>query len=304
MIRDHSRRGQRSAFTLVELMVVLLIIAILVSLIGSVVMKAMGKIPEVQTRTEISEMSVALQAFMSDYNLAEPPPSTLVLNEASPLSTPSAAFLQQVFGKNLGPTDWNGDGYIAGIWTLKGEKCLTFLLGGIPNSAAMVPPMYRPLPNSVAVPALSPPSPLGFSTNTMNPGQPGGKRKGPYFTFVTSRLWPQTVIPPLWDGFFLYLDPWQTKSGPLYSTLGGSPYAFFSSTGINNLYAGTCTFDTSGPYMIGAGQYTNPNTYQIISAGKDGYYGGGLWSPSGGAQGYGADDQANFSSTLLGSGQN
>ena len=48
---------------------VILIIAILVSLIGSAAFKAMGKIPEVQTRTEISELEMALGAFMTDYGL-------------------------------------------------------------------------------------------------------------------------------------------------------------------------------------------------------------------------------------------
>jgi general secretion pathway protein G len=333
MIQNHSRSKTRSAFTLVELIVVLLIILILVGLLGTAVMKALQKIPEVQTRTEIAEMSVALNAFMTDFGLTDPPPSTLILNEAAPLSVggPSASLLQKMFGKNLGPTDWNGDGMANGPWILQGHQCLVFYLGGIPGLGGM----------------------QGFSTNNVTPSMPGGKRKGPYFTFVTSRLVPPpatalTTAP----GFPVYVDPWQTKSGPFFNapttlggTLGGTPYAYFSSNGINN--SGYSYTDCSGlgfldvlqrpqfalPYYtavspLGAPTaYSNSNTYQIISAGKDGVFGYNLfvppagvppppvlpplilsdnnvWVPTSGAGGSGADDQANFSSTLLGSGQN
>jgi prepilin-type N-terminal cleavage/methylation domain-containing protein len=332
MIRDHSHREKRSAFTLVELMVVILIIAILVSLLASAVMKALGKIPEVQTSTEIAEMSAALQVFMSDYGLSDPPPSTLILNEAAPLASPSGPFLQKVFGKNLGPTDWNGDGAISGIWPLQGQQCLTFYLGGIPSN-----------PLNPLTPGAQPGG-LGFSTNNMKPSMgsmaidyqpanpaglpPGvgmGKRKGPYFNFVTSRLVPVQAT----GGFFMYLDPWQVKTS--LNGVGPMPYVYFSSNGINNGYNYTdCSAvsytDLLGshfalPYWTGVTgtsfTYSNSNTYQIISAGKDGKFGynpglppppgalnSNLWSPTSGAVGTGADDQANFSSTLLGAGQN
>lgn len=280
MSRIQSRREKRSAFTLVELMVVVLIIAILVSLVSAAVAKVMIKIPETQTATEISQMDQALAAFMSTYNLSTPPPSVLYLNETSPLSTQSGPFLTRVFGKNLGPTDWNGDGTIqpANVtWTLEGEQCLVFYLGGIPNTGSM--------------------QCLGFSTNNMNPAAPGGRRNGPFMTFVTPRLVTGN------GGFFMYVDPWQSKASPFYTTYGGTPYAFFSSQGITNNYSSDCpTIDAAGPYVTGTA-YTNSNTYQIISAGRDGNFGGGNWNPSNGATGAGADDQTNFSSKLLGVGQ-
>jgi prepilin-type N-terminal cleavage/methylation domain-containing protein len=335
MIRKHSRSQTRSAFTLVELIVVLLIILILVGLLGSAVMKALQKIPEVQTSTEIREMEVALNAFMTDYGLTDAPPSTLLLNEFAPLSVggTSAAFLTKAFGKNLGSTDWNGDGSIAPAnvtWTLQGHQCLVFYLGGIYGTQ-------------------------GFSTNNVSPAMLGGKRKGPYFTFVTTRLVPPPATAALLAPTFpVYIDPWQAKAGAFYyapttagGTLGGTPYAYFSSYGINNGYSYT---DCSGlgfldvlarpqfalPYytavnVLGAPTtYTNSNTYQIISAGKDGVFGYNLsvppyapplnlppppvvlplvlsdnnvWIPVNGALGAGADDQTNFSAALLGVGQ-
>jgi len=70
MLRNHSRRNQRGAFTLVEMVVVLLIIAILASLVVSVTVNVTNQMTQAQTRTEISQLEVALRAFMSDYGLA------------------------------------------------------------------------------------------------------------------------------------------------------------------------------------------------------------------------------------------
>lgn len=310
MIRGHSRSGRRSAFTLVELMVVILIIAILVSLISAAVMKAMGKIPEVQTRTEISELATGLQGFMSDYNLAEPPPSSLILYEnisiyntaaAVPGSSYTYAFLQKTFGKNLGypPTvgfpwvDWNGDGIPNGPggnvgtpWILEGEQCLVFYLGGIPSATG----------------------PQGFSTNNMIPSAPGGKRKGPYYPFDLTRLKPISALQPQ---FLAYVDAWQSKMNTtFYVAWGGTPYAYFSSRGINNGYnltlppGGDCPTIAAAPYFLsGTTQCMNPNTYQIISAGRNGVFGTIGWIPQNGALGAGADDQSNFSGGILGAGQ-
>jgi prepilin-type N-terminal cleavage/methylation domain-containing protein len=319
MIRNRSRSGKRSAFTLVELMVVIMIIAILVSLISSAVMKAMQKIPEVTTRTEISQLETALQAFMADYNITEPPPSFLILNEYSPTMTQSGSFLQKLFGKNLGTNvDWNGNGAIDGPaapggWYLEGEQCLVFYLGGIPTAPTL----------------LSAFSPQGFSTNNMNPALPvtvSPKRKGPYYTFQVARLKPLTALNPTASPFPVYIDAWQTKTGPFFAALGGTPYAYFSSIGNNNtgylqntppalLPLLDCASIRAYPYYLtgtSPNQFMNPNTYQIISAGKDGIFGiaGSTntvgtpgWNPAAGAVGVGADDQANFSANLLGSGQ-
>lgn len=315
MMRNHSRSSKHSAFTLVELMVVILILALLVSLIASASVKGVDKLTENRTRQEISELEVALRAFMADYGLTEPPPSYLILRESNPLDTTlwdnnqSGQFLEKLFGKNLGRpvgyslggVDWNGDGKIedppAGYRQLNGSQCLVLFLGGIPNSLAVT--------MSGAAPA-----PQGFSTNNIKPsygsvpGETMGKRKGPYYHFVTSRLYPQQAYPG-WDGYFVYIDPWMSKSGVIYTV--GTPYAFYSKAGIGNQYDRTNEYGAS-PYLTKDGKYMNPDTWQILSAGKDGKFGVtngvAVWDPFSGATGYGADDQANFSATLLGAGQN
>ncbi len=292
MTRNRSRSRSRAGFTLVELMVVIVIIAVLVSLVAGAVMKAMGTVPQVQTSTEIAQLGAALGSFRADFiDLTDPPPSVLVLNESNPLNSPSAAFLKKMFGKNFGssPVDWNGDGSIDGPasgWVLEGEQCLVFYLGGIANQ--------------------------GFSYNSTNPTPVAGqKTHGPYFPFQTSRLVPLTTLNALAPSPFpVYLDSWQAKAG-------AKPYAYFSSNGINNsgyLANGLkdCQSIGASPYWTAQNasgvptQFPFSNSYQIISAGKDGTFGGGLWSTGGGiAKTLPAyDDQANFSSTLLGIGQN
>lgn len=329
------KRTERRGFTLLELLVVIAIIVILVSLLASAVFRILAKIPEVQTGTEIAQMSVGLQEFMLEYNLSDPPPSVLLLNEnVGPLVTfsppyvlgdPSYAWLQKVFGKNLSGTgpagvppywvDWNGDGIPNGPWLLEGEQCLVFYLGGIPTA-----------------PGLGGFSPQGFSPNSINPAAPGGKRKGPYYPFITGRLKPPPASCLSGMTFPVYIDPWQSKTGPLYYApttvpgvmLAGTPYAYFSSVGYNNTGYATgypygmfvppivnnlqsCQSIKAAAYFtVGTSpiQFTNGNTFQIICAGKDGKFGTTGWSPVSGVVGDGADDLANFSSTLLGIGQN
>jgi prepilin-type N-terminal cleavage/methylation domain-containing protein len=306
MTRIRSRRTPRSAFTLIELLVVIGIIAVLVSLSAAAVLKILDLVPQVSTRTDISQLDAALGAFMNDYQLQDPPPSYLILREdlnypphytdpvTGPFELRSHQFLKRVFGKNLGSAgviDWNGDGVANGPWFLEGEQCLVFYLGGIPNTAAMA--------------GGSPPQCQGFSTNNLNPAAAGGSRKGPYFNFLSSRLVPGTTYNATkMSPFLVYLDAYKPSTGVQL------PYAYFSSYGVSNgynaldgQYIGAKPYWTAQNATGAPTQYTNPNQYQIISAGKDGVFGGGLWLPGSGATGAGRDDQANFSAKLLGAGQ-
>jgi prepilin-type N-terminal cleavage/methylation domain-containing protein len=313
MTRIRSRRTPRYAFTLIELLVVIAIIAVLVSLSAAGIMKILNYVPQVQTRTDIGQMDAALGAFMADYQLQDPPPSYLILREdmnylphytdpgTGPIEVQSHQFLKRLFGKNLGPTDWNQNGKIDVniAFPLEGEQCLVFYLGGV-----------QAIVNGS-------PTCLGFSTNATNPAAGTTSRKGPYFNFLSSRLVPGTTLNKNLSAFFVYLDPWKPDTGVKM------PYAYFSSYGINNKYnpftaaaGGDCLNIAAYAYYDG-GSFTNPNKYQVISAGQDGIFGfnpgptplpsskTGLvnWSPSSGALGNGRDDQANFSSKLLGAGQ-
>jgi prepilin-type N-terminal cleavage/methylation domain-containing protein len=300
MIRIRSHKETRSAFTLIELLVVIAIIAILVSLTGAAVMKVMLKIPQVQTSTEIGEMGTAMGSFMATYNLQNPPPSTLHLCEngtqyynsngqVQPQYQSTVKFLQKWFGRSFnvhGTYDWNGNGNPNETYTLTGQQCLVFYLGGIPTYS----------PSGIGM--------TGFAMNVANPAvtaAPGTNRNGPYFNFKSSNL-------VLAGSFPVYMDPWHAKPTP-------QAYAFFSSQGkVNGYSAGDCA-GVAFPYYeltaAGLPNYANNNSFQIISAGQNGIFGGTrshtaygvAWNPSSGATGAGADDQSNFSSTILGAGQ-
>ena len=75
-------RGRRPAFTLIEMLVVIAIIAILVSLTAAAVMRALVKGPELQTSSEIGELASKLgEAKSVGYNNTPYLYSKLVLHE-------------------------------------------------------------------------------------------------------------------------------------------------------------------------------------------------------------------------------
>jgi hypothetical protein len=207
-------------------------------------------------------------------------------------------------------------------FVLEGEQCLVFYLGGIQTSAGGT--------NAC----------LGFSPNNNNPAAPsaqGIRRRGPYFPFAPNRLLPLTAPPPIAaapdlpklaptaNSFFVYMDPWHAKfSPPAYG--GSKPYAYFSTQGNNNGYTpnaaallalglvGECsslqtaaappglpTITVPQPWYNSPKHFVNPNGYQILSAGKDGWWGSGDFSGGSADNGPGHDDQANFSARILGS---
>jgi prepilin-type N-terminal cleavage/methylation domain-containing protein len=299
MTRTHTARGRRAAFTLVELLVVILIIAILVALSAAGIFAVLRIGPETQARQEISNLVNAIEACKNGMNRdggALPfLPSRIVLDESCTYTAHggyttvgtddwlSVTFLKRAFGKtiNLTPVgsggpgiDWNGDGVVdpnpANAVLLEGQQALVLWLGGIPSNVG----------GTLGC--------RGFNSDPTNPGTLGkGSWKAPYYTFPGSRLRQAA------NGYLVYVDPFNNNS----------PYLYFSSYLTGNDYRTSPTTDCPSypvtPYMNSATNFFNPNGYQIISAGKNGQWGpGGLWNGYGQAQ-PGSDDLANFSSTVL-----
>jgi prepilin-type N-terminal cleavage/methylation domain-containing protein len=250
----------RRGFTLLELLVVIVIIAVLVGLLATAVFKALLTGKQTRNRTEIAQLETALESFKTKYGVY--PPSRLKLCEkfssydpANQLDVDSIAFLQKMFPHiDTSPTgiwqapvsapglfiDWNGDGTFIvpnaaaghdgnGAWTLEGDQVLVWALGGIPG------------------PVGGPPTTLGFTTNPKNPADtltPGATFSPPMFEFQTSRL---ARIRPAVSGvpalsynssniFLSYLDNYGSNDGS-GGYVTGSPYLYFSSYKTANGYS-------------------------------------------------------------------
>ncbi len=292
---------RRGGFTLLELLIVIAIIAVLASLTLGAVMGIMGWIPRVTARNDITGMEGAMSQFRQDFGV-DHIPSDFVLREdgydtSDPAQRAAVGYLTKLFGrswyKQAGPgviqcgaagtgIDWNGNGSIQpGIQRLTGEQCLVFFLGGIPATSGG---------NRC----------LGFSKNASNPAAIGGTRHGPFYQFKTARLINgATTSPPLGPaGFFVYRDPYERPNGTF------TYYAYFASP-YTSPYSAVANYYRAD----GAGTAVNPSGYQILCAGLDGAFGStpslpGTWTSAGTSQPSGKDDQASFSSGLLGGGSN
>jgi prepilin-type N-terminal cleavage/methylation domain-containing protein len=288
--------GRRLAFTLIEMLVVIAIIAILASLLLVGVNAVWKKGPEAQTRSDLLNFKVALDNFKAKYKFY--PPSQIKLhakysqfNAGNALDVQSITYLSAMFPNSVWTTNPNAQILWAGAtpipangFVLEGDQCLVFFLAGIPNGVN---------------------APLGFSNNATDPSTAGGDR----IKFLTSVDASRMILAHPGSPFPSYLDPYNKM-----------PYVYFSSNK-NGQYdtlnpnTGTLPVSSLGvsPYILPTGTYPqgpyyNPNTIQIISAGLNLQFGsGGNWpplkaivAPSTNPQA-GTDDMSNFSDKLLGS---
>ena len=313
------RRG-RAAFSLVELMVVIGIIALLAGLLLPAITNSQTSAEQLETQTELSRFDNALIAFQREYG--QYPPSFFVINENpqkwylstsltdeekirrdDSLRTIRALFGQQFDVSAIDPVDINGDGSVpSDVMTdgdtiyLNGAESLVFFLGG----------MMVDGPSGSRVP-------IGFSrdgtfpfslTTTSNRTQP--------FEFDGSRF-----VDLDGDGMLEYLDAFTNQQTPYqyFSAYGGSGYRPAGFDGlINEREASPAADDIvdDETIVIGTGSDTqligprfayhkldsggtgasidmdqpwNPDTYQILSPGQDGLYGlGGSFDPDQGLE--------------------
>jgi prepilin-type N-terminal cleavage/methylation domain-containing protein len=279
----------RPGFTLVEILIVIGIIAILVAMLMAGVSSVRTSVKVAQTTNDMSQLSVGLQAFKTQFGFY--PPSRIRLCEAwtkynvttSQLDADSVFYLAQMAPRIVdtwssagGYMDWNQNLTFDASFdvTLEGDECLVFFLGGFAQSSGGTFGMQ------------------GFSSDITNPCKIGGTRKGPFYEFSSKRLKDLKGF-----GFPSYLDPY-----------GSQPFAYFSSyksaNGYNRYGTSDCSSLGVSPYFEATGtpnRYMRPTDFQIISAGKDGQFGGGgLWNQSNlpGPPGY--DDLSNFYPKLLG----
>lgn len=302
----------RTAFTMVELVIVIAIIAILMAFLLPAVGRAITTARNATVVTEIKNLENGINQFKLKYGVD--PPSRFVLYEQGTggtapkwdddgardlLRRTSVAFIRQAW-PNFDFTldrDFNGDGDSDDFVVMGGAECLLFFLGGMnaTEDAAgnQISTPNGPVGTGTPVKWL----PLGFSTDPANPFIRTGTRVGPFYEFDSDRI--INVSTAANRDMPEYIDPLPSQQFPyLYvSSNGGRGYTTTLDGSGNisgypdlNLGAGgsvpsmtyifleSATVTASDTYVAGAVPF-NKNSYQIISPGQDREYGvGGLYS--------------------------
>lgn len=239
------------------------------------------------------------------------------------LAERSVRFLRKFFPSALPPDntngtfwhDFNGNGIRdTGLIYLEGDECLVFFLGGIPVNTN----------NSLSMSGFGKDPARPFTTSLLTAPTPvrSENRMQPFFEFSSDRL-----IDEDGDGMPSYLDPYapQLTVGEgnyhvyvYFSGYGGNEYDpndvnFPIELTLQQIRANvgilpadyTIPFTTASPApnpytsstptpSNGFASFINPNGYQIISSGADGYYG-----PGGTFLGVTSNDKLPFDPTTL-----
>jgi type II secretory pathway pseudopilin PulG len=281
----HAHTSRRAAFSLIELMGVIVIIGILIAILLPALSSAFKFGTQTAARSEIAQLDVAISAAKQDLGYGGIPlpylPSALVLCDTwshyttppagtathiKALLAPSQQFLQRMFGKNIGSgtnpvnganLDWNGNGVSDPPVLLLGDQVLWFFLGGVPSTSSGL--------NNY----------IGFASNpvdpTLQPGATGaGNRKGPYFDFVPSRLVQRTAGFMEWNGTVTTTTTTPTPANsyfPLYQDFyKHEPYIYLSSyggQGYNNWITTFCTIPTVPSTLVGRQLNNDINQFQF-----------------------------------------
>ena len=288
------RPTPRRGFTLLELMIVIVIIAILAAFLLPAINSVRRRAVVAQVRSEISSIESAITNFRQEFGI-EPPGSIRLYANSTPNgwtttgATPrdeeirirSRAYIRQLWPQFDFSTAGGAGAFPGGQnkLDLNGAECLVFFLGGVRANAT------------------SPP--IGFSKNPSTPfSSAGTNRLKPFFDFSPSRF-----VDLDQDGMNEYVDPIANQK---------APYLYFDSNDGKNYDTWndgtkTCNIDcyydgflnataiaapgwTSGnwmlrcyytdaalttPYMAKKFQIISPGFGGILASGPDEAYGNG-----------------------------
>lgn len=249
---SYARQVHR-AFTLVEVMIVLVIIAILAALILPALGNAQRAARRAAVQSEMESIGASITQFKVRFGMEPPSRITLFAPGTAWSHAPSRALIKRMWPQfnfatsgGLNAAAFNG----APSLTLNGSECLTFFLGGIRGTSGAL---------------------VGFSKNPREPFTENGSRDGPFFEFQgsydnTASAWSGRLIDSFpANGVPEYLDAIPSQTRPLlyFSSYGGTGYradngsvlAYFKDGSLRN------------PYKA--------DSFQLISPGFDFAYGSG-----------------------------
>jgi len=300
----------RSAFTLIELLIMIAIIAILVGLLTAGIMKVISKGPDIGDGHDIKELELAVQKFYTTHKVYPPDYVKLCHFAAdynnSALDQYSRQIIERIwpsiFKDTATPVPWAGFNinYSApppGPWTVKqlpthpvtgqkcvvlqGDQCLVFFLGGPLGTRGFTASASYPLHDAIN-PAFTASK---LSRNAYYEFLPNRLAVRPVKVAITATS-PFTNNMPEFPSFF---SQHSSEDDTLIRNLD-RPFVYFA--GGNNIL-GTRGYnplfrlggiphridDLDGvqPYFENAGNpagsYLNPDTFQIISAGLNRKFG-------------------------------
>ena len=286
----------RRGFTLLELMIVIVIIAILAAFLLPAIGGVRRRAVVAQVRSEISSIESAITNFRQEFGI-EPPGSIRLYATGSLWTTPvtgrdeeirirSRAYIRQLWPQFDFSTAGGADPFpgSATQLDLNGAECLVFFLGGVRSSAGGA---------------------IGFSKNPSTPfSSAGSNRLKPFFDFIPSRF-----VDMDQDGMNEYVDPIANQKAPYlyFDSNDGKNYetwndgtktcnvdcyhdGFLNATSIGTTGWTTgnwmlrCYYtDTSltTPYMAKKFQIISPGFGGISASGPDTAYGnGGTFDPN------------------------